>query len=345
MHMDGVNGVTQCPIAPQGNYFVYNFTVGQYGSSWYHSHYSVQYADGATGPITLHGPASGPYDEAISPPLIMTDWGHNSAFNASSNADGLYLPDILLNGRGNITKYYNTIKNTAPILPAYSITFREPLPGFPNMKYLIRIINTSFQTTFLFTIDNHLLSVIEADFVPITPYTTNSILIGIGQRYEVIVEAKPQQDPLNPIPLPKDGNYWIRTYVVMDCFDDQSPGDLHYEETGILRYNPFSTTDPTTSNWTDISLACVDETYSNLKPIVPWIVGDPSNNPPDGEGFGIATGKTGYPLAFWSLGAADSLALRVDYTNITFLNLDNKGGWNDVWRVEPEDYNASDWVS
>lgn len=50
MHMDGVNGITQCPIAP-GDSFTYNWTAIQYGSSWYHSHYSVQYADGALGPM------------------------------------------------------------------------------------------------------------------------------------------------------------------------------------------------------------------------------------------------------------------------------------------------------
>ena len=50
MHMDGVNGVTQCPIAPD-DYFVYRFNATQYGSSWYHSHYSLQYADGLVGPI------------------------------------------------------------------------------------------------------------------------------------------------------------------------------------------------------------------------------------------------------------------------------------------------------
>ena len=50
MHMDGVNGVTQCPIAP-GQSFNYTWRVMQYGSSWYHSHHSVQYADGALGPM------------------------------------------------------------------------------------------------------------------------------------------------------------------------------------------------------------------------------------------------------------------------------------------------------
>ena len=50
MHMDGVNGITQCPVAP-GDSFNYTFRAMQYGSSWYHSHFSVQYADGAVGPL------------------------------------------------------------------------------------------------------------------------------------------------------------------------------------------------------------------------------------------------------------------------------------------------------
>jgi FtsP/CotA-like multicopper oxidase with cupredoxin domain len=47
---DGVNGITQCAIAPGDSYsYVWNAT--QYGSTWYHSHYSSQYADGVQGPI------------------------------------------------------------------------------------------------------------------------------------------------------------------------------------------------------------------------------------------------------------------------------------------------------
>ena len=67
MHMDGVNGITQCPIAP-GDTFEYTWKVTQYGSSWYHSHYSVQYADGAVGPIvsTENGDAQLSYSWAAS---------------------------------------------------------------------------------------------------------------------------------------------------------------------------------------------------------------------------------------------------------------------------------------
>ena len=59
MEMDGVNGVTQCPIAPPYeaglHEYTYVFQLTQYGSSWYHSHYSVQYADGLQGPLVRHG--------------------------------------------------------------------------------------------------------------------------------------------------------------------------------------------------------------------------------------------------------------------------------------------------
>ena len=340
MHMDGVNGVTQCPIAP-GDYFVYNFTAGQYGSSWYHSHYSVQYADGATGPITLHGPSSDDFDDAISPPLIISDWGHNSAFDAvlSGHLDNF---DILLNGRGDVKKFNNSAVYNTTVKPQYSITFEGPQESLPNKKYLMRIINTSFTTTFIFSIDNHILRVVSADFVPIVPYETTSILVGIGQRYNVIVEAKPQIDPENPVPLPTDGNFWIRTNISI-CVSDSSPGDDGYETTGILRYNKSSLADPTSLQWKDIPAACVDET--RLHPTVPWFVGNSSNNPPGGQSFDVGTHGRNFPSAFFTLGGLTDPSIQVDYQNITFFNLENNGSWNPVWRVESEDYNTTNWVS
>ena len=54
-HNDGVPGVNQCPIAP-GQSFTYTFKAELSGSSWYHTHYSAQYAGGAVGPIVVYGP-------------------------------------------------------------------------------------------------------------------------------------------------------------------------------------------------------------------------------------------------------------------------------------------------
>jgi len=122
------------------------------------------------------------------------------------------------------------------------------------------------------------------------------------------------------------------------------PGTDGYEQTGILRYDGSSTDEPTTMQWKDISLSCSDETYTSLHPVVPWLVGKPSDDPPGGEKFNIGKNKKGYPLSFWNLGDDKSPALRVDYSNVTFLNLGNKGSWNNVWRIEPEDFNSASWV-
>ena len=53
---DGVPSVGQCPIAP-GSDFTYRFIANPYGTSWYHSHYSAQYADGLFGAMIVHGSA------------------------------------------------------------------------------------------------------------------------------------------------------------------------------------------------------------------------------------------------------------------------------------------------
>ena len=343
MHMDGVNGITQCPIAP-GDYFVYKFKVTQYGSSWYHSHYSVQYADGAVGPLTLHGPTSTEYDEAISPPLIMTDWGHNSAFVAVTNEPGN--PDILLNGRGNVTSYNNTVQNTTTVKKPYHITFRKPQTGKPNKKYLLRVINTSFDTTFVFSIDNHMMQIVSADFVPIQPYYNTSVLVGIGQRYNIIVEANPLTYHANDL-LPTDGNYWIRTYIA-SCRGDTKPS-TGYERTGILRYNSLSAANPTSQPWQNVSKDCSDEEYTSLHPIVPWQVKLPSNGP-SGQSFDLWRVNTPpnppFPLAHWTLGLSSGgfNPLRINYSNPTFFHLNNTK-WDPLWRIVPENYTSKDWVS
>ncbi|CAG8556765.1 17604_t:CDS:2, partial [Racocetra persica] len=53
---DGVPGVTQCPIPNNGS-FVYNFTVVDPGTYWYHSHFLAQYVDGLLGPLIVQDSA------------------------------------------------------------------------------------------------------------------------------------------------------------------------------------------------------------------------------------------------------------------------------------------------
>ena len=67
----GRPAVQQCPIAPDVS-FTYKFRADLYGTSWYHSHYSAQYAGGLFGPMVIHGPKNVPYDVDLGPILLVS---------------------------------------------------------------------------------------------------------------------------------------------------------------------------------------------------------------------------------------------------------------------------------
>ena len=263
LDMDGVNGVTQCPIAKDDS-FTYIFNTTQYGSSWYHSHYSLQYADGLLGPMTIYGPSSANYDEAKEP-ILMTDWSHRSAFEdfyLEMTGNRPYMTSSLMNGRGEYrcTDLERKADNCTKPPKKYSISFQE------GKVYLLRLINTSVDSTWIFSIDGHDLQVVGTDFVPIKPYRTNHVLAGIGQRYHVLVAAN------RPL---ADSDYWIRMIVAYRCSGYDPDASPPKEEIGILRYRP-SEREPTTKG-NKFPNSCADEPYDKLEPMLPWKVGKPSN--------------------------------------------------------------------
>lgn len=93
--------------------------------------------------------------------------------------------------------------------------------------------------------------------------------IAIGQRYSVIVEAAPVVNSSYPSsnPLPKDGNFWIRTYAISSSTLHRDIGDQdNYMKRGILRYDRTSTADPSTNAW-DVDTAESDKAINDqLKP-------------------------------------------------------------------------------
>lgn len=219
--------------------------------------------------------------------------------------------------------------------------FNAPTQGRPK-RYLLQLINTSIGSTFVFSIDNHLLQIVSADFVPIHPYMNTSVLVGIGQRYQVIVTAEPRS---NENPIAADGNYWIRTWRAK-CFHFTNGSD-GYEKTGILQYGSSQAL-PATKKWENISKDCSDETYSSLKPILPWTVGEAANDPSGevGQNFTVqeAIEKNIFPLAKFSMGGDNFAPLQIDYGDPIFLNLNYTGEWPPLWVVFPENYTSKDWV-
>lgn len=341
-HHDGVNGITQCPIAP-GDSFTYKFRATQYGSSWYHSHYSLQYGDGLLGPLTIYGPSTANYDsEEAFKPIIMDDWNHRSVFEdwpemlASESAPNM--TNILLNGIGQ----YGPNLGAQP--PKYELQFDE------GKRHLLILINTAVDTTFVFAIDEHFLEVIEADFVPIKPYTTDKILVGIGQRYHVIVKA-------NPVRAEKNGNYWMRTMPATKCSKfDRAPD----EKMGIVRYSKEGEKKDPTSNRFDFNFDCSDEPYDSLVPWRSWHVGNPANvdpnnkankNPKDTKkAFKFVVGMTpsqGFPyvpdtkINRWDMHLAP---FRINFSDPTILNHTQEAWPNHLDVVTMDNMEEDQWI-
>ncbi|KAI7065400.1 multicopper oxidase [Hortaea werneckii] len=201
---DGVPSIGQCPIAP-GHSFTYNFLAEVHGSSWYHAHYSSQFTAGVAGPLVVHGPTSMDYDIDIGP-VMLSDWYHIPYFSIVENAVGTDLSVIpptsdavLINGRGRFDCSKRSYDNASQWLGSnlesdleWTCVDEAPLAAFrfqSGKVHRLRLMNHGANGVHKFSIDNHNLTVIATDYVPVVPYTTDVVTLGVGQRADVLVTA------------------------------------------------------------------------------------------------------------------------------------------------------------
>ena len=228
---DGVPAVQQCPIAP-GKCLTYSFIADLYGTSWYHSHYSAQYAAGIVGPMVIHGPTQQAYDYDLGP-ILLSDHYHTEYFKIvqqvmAPNSPPPFSDNNLINGKMN----YN-----CSLAPAgTSCTPNAGLSKFKfhsGKKHRLRLINSGAEGIQRFTIDGHNMTVIANDFVPVKPYTTNVVTLGIGQRSDVIVQG---------IGKPNSA-YWMRADLSPTCDLTNQP----YALAAIYYENADTNSKPTTT--------------------------------------------------------------------------------------------------
>lgn len=187
--MDGVPSVQQCPLAP-GVSFTYRFRADLYGTSWYHSHYSAQAAGGLFGSMIIYGPHdNADYDVDLGPVLI-SDWYHDDYFSLVEDTmapeSANELPPVsnnnLINGKMN----YPCQSNDTTCTPNAGVSKFNFESG---KKYRLRLINAGAEGIQKFSIDNHKMTVIANDFVPVVPYDVEVVTMGVGQRTDIVVEA------------------------------------------------------------------------------------------------------------------------------------------------------------
>ena len=277
--MDGVNGLTECPLAP-GDTKTYTFLCTQFGTSWYHSHYSAQYGDGVVGSIVINGPASANYDIDLGP-YPVSDWFYQTSWQINdltlddlqSHNPGPQANNILVNGTG---------KNVAGTTGSYSVTKITS-----GKKYRLRLINTSVDNNIRVSLDNHLMQVMTTDFVPVKPAYNQTILLAIGQRYDVVITANQTA-----------GNYWFRAQVATDC---QSGNDNTNGQLAIFSYDTVTTANPSSTAYATPSTGCFEPT--SLAPF--WVQPVPSTSAFSNLDVGLTNGSvnTGAGLTVWGINA------------------------------------------
>ncbi|KAH7067626.1 laccase-1 precursor [Paraphoma chrysanthemicola] len=234
---DGVTSITQCPTAP-GDAVTYTWRATQYGSSWYHSHFALQAYQGIFGGIIINGPATSNYDEDLGM-LFLNDWDHQTVdelYHSAQSSGPPTLDNALINGT-------NTYDGAG---------FRYNTSFVSGTSYRIRLVNGAVDTHFKFMVDNHTMTVIASDLVPVTPYETTVLDISMGQRYDVIITADQASVA---------DSFWMRAIPQSACSENDNSDDIR----GIIYYGD-STTTPTTSAY-DYDDECNDET-ANLVPYV-----------------------------------------------------------------------------
>ncbi|MFX1759846.1 multicopper oxidase family protein [Rhodococcus sp. As11] len=207
--MDGVPGLTQDPIAAEGR-FVYEFTVPHAGTYFYHSHSGLQLDRGLYGALIVDDPADpGAYEHEWI--VVLDDWLDGTGRTPEDVARELGIGADTGNGdtttggmdhgamdMGGMDMGEETM--LSPLLggagdvsyPHFLVGGRVPddpmvLTAAPGQRARIRFVNAGADTAFRVALGGHRMTVTHTDGFPVVPQDTDALLIGMGERFDVLV--------------------------------------------------------------------------------------------------------------------------------------------------------------
>jgi multicopper oxidase len=194
--MDGVPNLTQPPVK-SGEEFVYEFVVPASGSYMYHSHVGLQLDRGLYGPLIVEPKKEElSYDREYT--LTLDDWldgvsgtPEDALSELQSRGGGM---GGGMGGMGGMGPGGGTSGSGSISYPFYLIgghTAEDPLTFEVRRgeRVRLRLLNPSSHTTFRVAVSGHTLTLTHSDGMPVEPVEVDSVRIGEGERYDVIVEA------------------------------------------------------------------------------------------------------------------------------------------------------------
>ncbi|KJK05848.1 copper resistance system multicopper oxidase [Pseudomonas tussilaginis] len=215
-NMDGVPGLSFAGIEPGGEY-LYQFTLQQSGTYWYHSHSGLQEQAGVYGAIVIEPKEPEPHRYQRDYVLLLSDWSdqtpealmatlkkQSDAFNYHKRTVGDFIEDVAAHGwsktvaeRKGWAQMRMSPTDLADISAAtytYLLNGQPPDGNFtclfqPGETVRLRLINGSAMSYFDFRIPGLKLTVIAADGQPVQPVEVDELRIAVAETYDVLVRV------------------------------------------------------------------------------------------------------------------------------------------------------------
>lgn len=216
--MDGVPGQTQDPIKP-GQQFTYEFTVPDAGTYFYHSHEGVQLDRGLYGPLVVAEKGAEAQRDVT---LLLDDWldgtgttpeatlaklkanggamggSGGSGMGGMNHGGGMDMGEMDhsgMSGMGGANANSPLGSDTADVkYPMYLINGKSSTDPAafsvsPGEQVRVRLINAGASTPFRVASGAGQMTVVGTDGYPVDPVEADSLVIGMGERYDVLVTA------------------------------------------------------------------------------------------------------------------------------------------------------------
>jgi FtsP/CotA-like multicopper oxidase with cupredoxin domain len=202
--MDGVPGLTQPPIE-SGDDFDFRFAVSRPGTYWFHPHTGVQLDRGLYGPLIVDDPREPlSYDREWI--VMLDDWVDGVGGSTAETVMGELMgkpahPSRLLH-KGHTPSLRGVPGHVK--YPLYLVNGRasdDPsvFRAQPGDRIRIRIINAGSDTAFRVALGGHKMTVTHTDGSPVRHARTDCLLLGMAERYDVLVTAGDGVFPLTAV--------------------------------------------------------------------------------------------------------------------------------------------------